>query len=61
MLLKEIVNSWRDEQTHGRWTTDNGPSQRLTLNTLLSGELKFREKIGIVTLVVLSKYESFPK
>ena len=26
--------------THGRWTTDNGPSQKLTLSTLCSGELK---------------------
>ena len=23
--------------THGRWTTDNGPSQKLTLSTLCSG------------------------
>jgi len=27
-------------RTHGRWTTDNGPSQKLTLSTLCSGELK---------------------
>ena len=26
--------------TDGRWTTDNGPSQKLTLSTLCSGELK---------------------
>jgi len=36
MLFKEIV----DARTHGRWTTDNGPSQKLTLSTLCSGELK---------------------
>jgi len=27
-------------RTHGWWTTDNGPSQKLTLSTLCSGELK---------------------
>ena len=26
-------------RTHGRWTTDNGPSQKLTLSTLCSGDL----------------------
>jgi len=26
--------------THGRWTSDNGPSHKLTLSTLCSGELK---------------------
>jgi len=35
MLFKEIV----DGRTHGRWTTDNGPSQKLTLSTFCSGEL----------------------
>jgi len=29
-----------DVRTHGRWMTDNGPSQELTLSTLCSGELK---------------------
>jgi len=36
-LLKEIVDAWTDAQTHGR-TTDNGPSQMLTLSTLSTGE-----------------------
>jgi len=36
ILFKEIV----DRRTDGRWKTDNGPSQKLTLSTLCSGELK---------------------
>jgi len=35
--LKKLLTHGR---THGRWTTDNGPSQKLTLSTLCSGELK---------------------
>ena len=35
--LKKLLTHAR---THGRWTTDNGPSQKLTLSTLCSGELK---------------------
>jgi len=31
-LFKEIV----DTRTHGQWTTDNGPSQKLTLSTKVS-------------------------
>ena len=38
-LFKEIVGG----RTHGRWTTDNGPSQKLTLSTLWSGELKIHK------------------
>jgi len=39
-LFKEIVDAWTDGRTDGRWTTDNGPSQKLYLSTLCSGELK---------------------
>jgi len=35
----------RDLLMHGRWTTDNGPSQKLTLSTLCSGELKIGRKV----------------
>ena len=42
MLFKEIVDAHTDARTHGRWTTDNGPSQKLTLSTLCSGELKMK-------------------
>ena len=35
MLFKEIVDARTDART-----TDNGPSQKLTLSTLCSGELK---------------------
>jgi len=46
MLFKEIV----DARTHGRWTTDNGPSQKLTLSTLCSGELK-KVYLGLYIMV----------
>jgi len=35
-VFKEIV----DARTHGRWSTDNGPSQKLSLRKLCSAELK---------------------
>jgi len=35
--LKKLLTHGR---THGRWTTDNGLSQKFTLSTLCSGELK---------------------
>jgi len=35
--LKKLLT---DERTDGQWTTDNGPSQKLTLSTLCSGVLK---------------------
>jgi len=38
-LCKEIPAKFQ-QIWHGRWTTDNGPSQKLTLRTLSSGELK---------------------
>jgi len=41
MLFKETV----DARTHWQWTTDNGPSQKLTLSTLCSGELKIQANI----------------
>jgi len=40
MLFKEIVDTRTHARTHGRWTTDNGQSQKLTLSTLCQGELK---------------------
>ena len=40
MQLTGTVDARTDARTHGRWTTDNGPSQKLTLSTLCSGELK---------------------
>jgi len=36
--------------THGRWTTDNWPSQKLTLSTLCSGELKRHEKGKLINI-----------
>jgi len=41
--LKKLLTHGR---THGQWTTDNGPSQKLTLRTLCSGELKTRDRVG---------------
>jgi len=38
--LKKLLMHGR---TDGRWTTDNGPSQKLTLSTLCLGELKRRK------------------
>jgi len=46
-LFKEIV----DGRTHGRWTTDNGPSQKLTFSTLCSCELKKLYKSWSVVIV----------
>jgi len=39
-MFKEIVDAQTHGRTDGQWTTDNVPSQRLTLSTLCSGELK---------------------
>ena len=36
--LKKLLTHGRTDR---RWTTDNGPSQKLTLSTLCSGELKW--------------------
>jgi len=42
--LKKLLT---DARTDGRWTTDDGPSQKLTLSTLCSGELKNKSCICI--------------
>jgi len=41
--LGEIVDTLPDGRTHARlrgWATDNGTSQKLTMRTFSSGELK---------------------
>ena len=43
--LKKLLTLARtDGRTDGRWTTDNGPSQKLDLSTLCSGELKINRR-----------------
>jgi len=49
MLFKEIV----DARTHAR-TMDNGPSQKLTLSTLCSGELKTLASFKMQILILFT-------
>jgi len=58
MLFKEIVDGRTDARTHGRWTTDNGPSQKLTLSTLCSGELKTTLNVGVFINIMKIEIQS---
>jgi len=44
MLFKESVDGRTHARTDVKWTTDNGPLQKLTFSTLCSGELKKEEE-----------------